>query len=128
MKTTSFSRRAKTFSTTIARIIQTAFQTLGHSIPIQPAYRPLKQGSCSGRRSLQKSVRRPVQIQAGLLRAPTAVRFECGDLDNTKPLFVAFYNETDPVSAVITDGSDQVVAMIQRSGSGARYAAPGVEF
>lgn len=68
-----------------------------------------------------------LQISSGQLTAPTSVSYDCGDPDKT-PLFAAFYKDADPAAVVLTSGNDQVIAFIVRSGSGARYAAEGVEF
>jgi len=48
--------------------------------------------------------------------------------DNGKTFFATFYQETDPPSAVLTNGDDQVIAFIEPSGSGAKYTAANVEF
>jgi uncharacterized protein len=45
-----------------------------------------------------------------------------------QPFAATFYNETDPPSAVLTHGDDQVIAFVAPSGSGARYEAANVEF
>jgi uncharacterized protein len=68
-----------------------------------------------------------VQIASGQLMAPTPVGYTCKGAEGT-PVFAAFYKETDPPSAVITVGDDQVTAFISPSGSGAKYTAPNVEF
>ena len=68
-----------------------------------------------------------LQITGGLLMAPNYTTLICNRQENI-PFTTVFYNQTNPPSAVLTWGSDQVIAFIQHSGSGARYAAPGVEF
>jgi uncharacterized protein len=50
-----------------------------------------------------------------------AAEYVCGK--NVKPFTAAFYDDTDPKSAVLTYGDDQVVALIQQTGSGTRYSA-----
>ena len=67
-----------------------------------------------------------VQIKGGLVMAPTPVGFRCKGEDT--PVMAAFYKDTDPPSAVLTVGNDQVIAFVARSGSGARYTAANVEF
>lgn len=68
-----------------------------------------------------------LQIQFGQLEAATPIGFACTGGD-AMPFFAAFYPDTDPPSAVLTFGDDQVIAFAAPSGSGARYAAPNVEF
>ena len=68
-----------------------------------------------------------LQIQGGLVMAPTAMGYSCSGQQH-QPVTAAFYNNTDPPSAVITVGNDQVIAMQAPSGSGARYTAANVEF
>ncbi|MEZ5573521.1 MAG: MliC family protein [Halioglobus sp.] len=68
-----------------------------------------------------------LQIQSGQLTAPTAVSFACSRTEKV-PLFATFYNDTAPPAVVLTRGNDQVIAFVDRSGSGARYTAYGVEF
>lgn len=67
-----------------------------------------------------------VQIKGGLVMAPTPVGYRCKGEDT--PVMAAFYKETDPPSAVVTIGNDQVIAFLARSGSGAKYTAANVEF
>ena len=67
-----------------------------------------------------------VQIKGGLVMAPTPVGYRCKGEDT--PVMAAFYKDTDPPSAVLTVGNDQVIAFLARSGSGARYTAANVEF
>jgi uncharacterized protein len=70
-----------------------------------------------------------VQIQSGALMAPKPVEYSCtGGEDATKPFVASFYQDTDPPSAVLTYGSDQTIAFLQPSGSGAKYTAPNMEF
>jgi membrane-bound inhibitor of C-type lysozyme len=64
---------------------------------------------------------------AELELVPTPVGFAC-EGGEERSLVVTFHNETDPPSAAITYGADQVIAFVAPSGSGARYTADGVEF
>jgi uncharacterized protein len=66
-----------------------------------------------------------LQIQSGQLEAPPYVSYECQGLD--KPVMATFYGQTDPKSAVITVGNDQIIAFVSPSGSGAKFAARNVE-
>jgi uncharacterized protein len=59
--------------------------------------------------------------------APTPVEFACKGGEN-KPVTASFYKDTDPQSAVLTVGDDQVIAFVAPAASGARYTAQGVEF
>ncbi|AYF86477.1 MliC family protein [Pseudomonas sp. JS3066] len=67
-----------------------------------------------------------LQIQSGAVTAPKAVEFACGD--NSKPFAASFYNNVEPNAAVLTYGGDQVIAISQRTASGARYGNDGVDF
>jgi len=67
-----------------------------------------------------------LQIGSGQLEVPAPVGYLCAGDEGT-PFFATFYSQTDPPSAVLTRGDDQVIAFIARSASGARYTAPGVE-
>lgn len=67
-----------------------------------------------------------LQIRSGQLQAPTPVGYACSGGEG-KPFLVTYYQETDPKSAVITYGDDQVIALAAPTGSGARYTAAGVE-
>jgi uncharacterized protein len=68
-----------------------------------------------------------LQIISGQLSAPDAVGLDCGATEQT-PFFAVFYADTSPPAVVLTRGQDQVIAFIDRSGSGARYITSGVEF
>ena len=68
-----------------------------------------------------------LQITGGLLMAPDYTSFVCNE-QQYKPFTTVFYNQTNPPSAVLTWGDDQVIAFAQHSASGARYTASGVEF
>ncbi|HSF19527.1 MAG TPA: MliC family protein [Vicinamibacteria bacterium] len=67
-----------------------------------------------------------LQIQSGQLEVPSAVGYTCQGNEGT-PVFATYYTETDPPSAVITVGNEQVIAFRSPSGSGAKYAADDVE-
>lgn len=69
-----------------------------------------------------------LQILSGQLVAAAEVQYECAD-DDQPPFSAVWYNDTLPQSVVLTrGGQDQVIAFIDRSGSGARYTAQAVEF
>ncbi len=68
-----------------------------------------------------------LQVKSGQLTAPTPVGYACTGGED-KPFLVSYYPQTDPPSAVITYGNDQVIAFVARSGSGARYTAANVQF
>lgn len=69
-----------------------------------------------------------MEIELGMLQAPKTVAYDCAGLDQTKPMTLAYYNDSYPPAAVLTHGDDQVVILVQPGGSGSRYVAPGVEF
>jgi uncharacterized protein len=58
---------------------------------------------------------------------PSAVAYRCPGIEG-QPVTAVFYNEAVPSAAVITVGDRQAVAFAAPSGSGAKYAASGVEF
>jgi uncharacterized protein len=66
-----------------------------------------------------------LQIVSGQLTAPTPAGYACEG--ESQPVTATYYNDTDPKSAVITVGNDQVIAFVAPSGSGARYTAANVE-
>lgn len=68
-----------------------------------------------------------LQISGGLLVAPDYIGFSC-EGDAGKPFTAVYYNQTEPPSAVLTWGDDQVIAFSQRTGSGTRYSGPNVDF
>jgi uncharacterized protein len=68
-----------------------------------------------------------LQIKSGQLKVPKPVAYVCTGGDD-QPLSVTFYSETQPQSAVITYGNDQVIAFWARAASGARYATREVDF
>lgn len=68
-----------------------------------------------------------LQIQSGQLMVPAAVGYACEGGED-KPFFATFYNETDPPSAVLTYGDDQVIAFSAPAASGAKYTASRMEF
>ena len=66
-----------------------------------------------------------LRIQHGLVQVPATVEYRCdGD---TVRVAAVFYHDP-PQAMVLTVGDDQAILPIARSGSGARYAASGVEF
>jgi uncharacterized protein len=67
-----------------------------------------------------------LQIQSGTLSAPKTANFDCGP--NSPRFTAAFYNDTDPASVVLTNGSEKAIAFVAMSGSGSRYTAPGIEY
>jgi uncharacterized protein len=67
-----------------------------------------------------------LQIRSGQLKVPKPVSYLC-DGDPAEPLRVTYY-ETEPGSAVITYGDDQVIAFAARAASGVRYTTPEVDF
>jgi hypothetical protein len=68
-----------------------------------------------------------LQIKSGQLKVPKPVGYVCTG-GNDQPLSVTFYSETQPQSAVITYGNDQVIAFWARAENGARYATRDVDF
>jgi uncharacterized protein len=68
-----------------------------------------------------------LQITSGQLEVPKPVGYTCAGSEN-RPFTVTFYQQTDPPSAVITYGDDQVIAFAAVSASGAKYTAANVEF
>jgi len=68
-----------------------------------------------------------LQIQSGQLMVPPPVDFDCEGGED-KRFVVTFYKETDPPSAVITYGDDQVIAFAAPAASGAKYTADDTEF
>ena len=58
---------------------------------------------------------------------PAAVGYQCEGLAGT-PVSVVFYSQFEPPAAVITVGDQQAVAFLERTASGARYGAPGLDF
>ena len=73
-------------------------------------------------------VRRLVAIRNLVVAAaPAALLWYCND-DRRLPFYTTFYDDTDPPSVMLIFGDDEAVATIQPSGSGARYAGPGIEF
>ncbi|HSE43265.1 MAG TPA: MliC family protein [Acidobacteriota bacterium] len=68
-----------------------------------------------------------IQIQSGQLMVPTPIGYEC-EGNESKQFTVVFYNDTDPKSAVLTFGDDQVIAFSTPAASGAKYSAQNMEF
>ncbi|UTV29881.1 MliC family protein [Photobacterium atrarenae] len=67
-----------------------------------------------------------LQITGGLLEVPEPVAFKCNETD--KPFTAVFYSQTDPHSAVLTWGDDQVIALIAPAASGSKYTGRNVEY
>lgn len=63
-----------------------------------------------------------LRIQSGQLEVPTPVYYRCDGLEDTR-VVATFYHETEPPTAVITVGGDQVFGFSEPTASGARYAA-----
>jgi uncharacterized protein/heat shock protein HslJ len=68
-----------------------------------------------------------LQIRSGQLMVPNPVDYKCSGGED-KPFTVTFYEKTEPPSAVITYGDDQVIAFLVHSGSGKKYVANNMEF
>ncbi|RJG05947.1 hypothetical protein D3870_07875 [Noviherbaspirillum cavernae] len=68
-----------------------------------------------------------LQIRNGDLMAPTPVEYRCKGLED-KPVTAAFYEKTEPPSAVLTVGNRQVVAFETQAGSGTKYTTKNAEF
>lgn len=68
-----------------------------------------------------------LQIKSGQLVVPTPVGYACEGVAD-QPVTATFYPDTEPATAVITVGNDQVIAFQQPMASGVRYTADGVEF
>ena len=68
-----------------------------------------------------------LQITSGQLKVPKPVGYVCTGGEG-QPLSVTFYTETEPKSAVITYGNNQVIAFAARAASGSRYTAKDVDF
>lgn len=68
-----------------------------------------------------------LQIIGGLVEVPAYVGYVC-NADPRRPFTATFYGNTELPSAVLTYGSDQVIAYRAMSGSGARYAGRNVSF
>jgi len=65
-------------------------------------------------------------IHAPGLVVPKAVEYRCDD--NSKPFTMTFYNDLDPVAAVMTWGNDQAIVFPQPAASGAKYGRSGIEY
>ena len=67
-----------------------------------------------------------LQIGAGLVTVPKPVEFACtGGPD--QPFTASYYAQTEPASAVLTFGNDQVITFATPVASGTRYVAANVE-
>jgi uncharacterized protein len=67
-----------------------------------------------------------LQIATHALNPPKTAQLTCSG--GKPPLTASFYNDTSPQSALLKYGSEQTIVLIERSGSGARYGAPGYEY
>ena len=100
------------------------------SSPAQPSFDCTRASSeaeeqlCEQEENLTRLVQ--LQINSGAVMAATPVEFACND--NSKPFFMAYYNELDPPAAVITYGDDQAIIFPQVAASGAKYGRTGIEF
>lgn len=56
---------------------------------------------------------------------PPVVTYRC---PGEKPFTAQFYNDLDPQAALLTWGADSAVALIDLSGSGAKYSGDDVQF
>lgn len=68
-----------------------------------------------------------LQVHSGQLEAPEARGYRCEGNEET-PFFANFYDETEPPSAVITFGDDQVIAFRTSGGGPATYTADNMSF
>ena len=68
-----------------------------------------------------------LQIVSGQVAGLAPVSFTCTGAP-AAPITATFYNETEPASAVITVGNDQVMAFRQPVASGTSYAGNDVEY
>jgi len=68
-----------------------------------------------------------LQIRSGQLMVPDPVGLVCEGEEGV-PFTATFFRDTEPPSAVLTRGGDQVIAFLSPSGSGAKYEAANVEF
>jgi len=68
-----------------------------------------------------------LQIQNGLVEAPTAIGFVCNN-DTSKPFFATFYNQLKPQAVVITYDNDQTIAIAVPAASGSKYTASNMQF
>jgi uncharacterized protein len=55
-----------------------------------------------------------------------SAKYNCGGA--AKNFSASFYNDTEPQSVMLVNGSDHAVALVAMSGSGSRYTAPGIEY
>jgi len=68
-----------------------------------------------------------LQIVSGQVRGLGPVTFKCTGAPSS-PVTATFYNETEPASAVIAVGTDQVMAFRQPAASGTSYAGSRVDY
>jgi uncharacterized protein len=67
-----------------------------------------------------------MQVSSGQLMVPTPVGYLCQEAPD-QPFVVTFYQETDPPTAVVTYGDEQVLTFLSPSGSGSKYNGRNVE-
>jgi uncharacterized protein len=68
-----------------------------------------------------------LQIVSGQVAGLAPVSFRCTGAP-AAPVTATFYNDTEPASAVITVGTDQVIAFRQPAASGTSYAGNDVDY
>ena len=68
-----------------------------------------------------------LQIVSGQVQGLGPVTFNCTGAPSS-PVTATFYNETDPASAVIAVGTDEVMAFRQPAASGTSYAGNNVDY
>ena len=122
------------------RLAKTYSQTM-ENIPVaeRSNFRALQRGWIKGRNDCWKAqdVRACVefsyksktvelQIAGGLIEAPRYRSLRCGEGTEAVPFTVSIYRNADPVSAVLTRGNDQVIAVAPVSGPAEHYVAPNV--
>lgn len=67
-----------------------------------------------------------LQITSGQLEVPPAVALDCND--NSQPFTAVFYEQTDPKSAVLTRGNDQIIVLAKPTASGTKYVGRNVTY
>lgn len=117
------------------------YSQASQNIPIEERdnFRALQRGWIKGRNDCWKAedVRACVdfsyrskivelQIAGGLLEAPRYRSLQCGEDTAASPFTVSIYRNSDPESAVLTRGNDQVIAIAPQGSTAGRYVAPNV--
>jgi len=67
-----------------------------------------------------------LQIAGGLLEAPRYRALQCGEDASMLPFTLSIYRNSDPASAVLTRGNDQVTAIAPPGGPAGHFRAPNV--